>query len=104
MSKPIEHILCAAVHHENDKRYIHQPHNIFLGIVVTGYRRQHSIENLERITGIIGPAHIKGFLTSENRFVDRKEAYTIAFNANQIIGPNKGIPTNDIGLTSEDLY
>ncbi|MCC6818622.1 MAG: hypothetical protein IT245_07015 [Bacteroidia bacterium] len=59
---------------------------------------------MERITGEILPPCEKGFLTSENRFVDRKEAYTIAFNANQIIGPNKGIPTNDIGLTSEDLY
>jgi hypothetical protein len=48
--------------------------------------------------------HIQGFLTSENRFVDRKEAYTIAFNADQIIGPNRGDPENSIGLTSEDLY
>jgi len=42
--------------------------------------------------------------TNKNRFVNRKEAYQIAFNANQIIGTNKGYPINSIGLTSEYLY
>jgi len=42
--------------------------------------------------------------TNKNRFVNRKEAYQIAFNANQIIVPNKGYPINSIGLTSEYLY
>lgn len=47
---------------------------------------------------------VQGFLTNTNRFVTRKEAYKIAFEANQIIGPNKGRSENSIGLTSEDLY
>jgi hypothetical protein len=48
--------------------------------------------------------YIQGFLTDKNRFVDRQEAYKIAFEQNQIIGPNKGYETNCVGLTSEDLY
>lgn len=40
----------------------------------------------------------QGFLTSKNRFVDRKEAYLIALEANQIK------PTETKILISEDLY
>ena len=47
---------------------------------------------------------VQGFLTNTDRFVDRKEAYKIAFEADQINGPNKGRSENSIGLTSEDLY
>lgn len=46
----------------------------------------------------------QGFITNFGKFVDRKEAYKIAYAADQIIGPNKGCPDNEIGLTSEDLY
>jgi hypothetical protein len=47
---------------------------------------------------------IQGFLTNTDRFVNRKEAYKIAFEADQIIGQNKGYSENAIGLCSEDLY
>lgn len=47
---------------------------------------------------------VQGFLTNLNRFVSRKEAYKIAFLADQIKGPNKGKLEDSIGLTSEDLY
>jgi len=46
----------------------------------------------------------QGFLTNKNRFVNRKEAYDIAYKADQIVGPNSNRANNDIELTSEDLY
>ena len=42
----------------------------------------------------------QGFITSENRFVDRKEAWNIASKNNQIIRQSGGLGT----LYSEDLY
>lgn len=43
----------------------------------------------------------QGFVTSQNRFVDRKEAYEIALAADQLIGP----PLGEQGfLYSEDIY
>jgi len=41
----------------------------------------------------------QGFLTTTGRFVNRVEAYEIAYRANQIISENKGPQ-----LYSEDLY
>jgi hypothetical protein len=42
--------------------------------------------------------HIQGFLTNEDRFVDRYEASLIAFDANQISDPNITC------LYSEDIW
>lgn len=41
--------------------------------------------------------YIQGFLTSQNKFVDREEAAIIAFNMKQIVEEKKT-------LYSEDLY
>jgi len=43
---------------------------------------------------------IQGFVTSEGRFVDRKEAWIIAEKSNQIVRQSGGKGT----LYSEDLY
>lgn len=45
----------------------------------------------------------QGFITSENRYVSRKEAFKIAFAQKQIIH-NMFEEHEDIELTSEDLY
>ena len=45
---------------------------------------------------------IQGFLTSENRFVDRKEAMTIQKAAGKL--NTKGQPLDGQILFSEDLY
>lgn len=107
-----EFIICAASYYDDKKKHSVTPINIITGFVVCGRRHKNCYEIFKQITSystsqdaiILEATEKKGFLTNTNRFVDRKEAYTIAFNADQIIGPNKGCPTNLIGLTSEDLY
>lgn len=108
-----EYIICAANYY-NDGRSDHgfEPNNIKIGFVVCGRRHHNCIHTFAQIVGFpyteegqkIHLTEIQGFVTNTNRFVGRKEAYKIAFEANQIIGPNKGYPENNIGLTSEDLY
>lgn len=107
-----EFIICAANYYNDGEKYVHRPINIEYGYIICGRRHHNCIVTLTQIVGFpyneraleIKQTEVQGFLTNTNRFVDRKEAYKIAFDANQIIGPNKGIPENDIGLTSEDLY
>lgn len=107
-----EIILCAAIWYKNVPTAKLNPVNIQEGVVLCGYRHGHIIYQMLAMTGyrtvtyaIDGTGEYQqGFLTNTNRFVGRREAYMIAYEANQIIGPNKGCPTNEIGLTSEDLY
>lgn len=107
-----EFILCAANYYNDADVHDKQPVNIEVGFVICG-RRHYNCNYTFEFTTFYWPSELRnavrytavqGFLTNTNRFVDRKEAYKIAFGADQIIGPNKGCPTNDIGLTSEDLY
>ena len=107
-----EYILCAANFYQDNIRRVHQPKNITTGFVVCGRRHHNCIGTFAQIVRFpyskkankLQDTEIQGFLTNTDRFVDRKEAYTIAFNADQIKGPNKGHSENSIGLTSEDLY
>lgn len=107
-----EHILCAANHYDDGFGHPEQPYNIVIGFVVCGRRHSNCEHTFALITAQYDAARMhrlrsteaKGFLTSKNRFVRRQEAYAIAYAADQIIGPNKGRKTNEIGLTSEDLY
>jgi hypothetical protein len=47
----------------------------------------------------------QGFLTSEDRFVDRKQAFRIAYVAKQIVSrPVKETDNGVADLFSEDLY
>ncbi len=105
-------ILCAANYYNDGICHAHQPLNIHIGYVLCGRRHHNCITTFTIVVGFpytveghkIHSTEIQGFLTSDNRFVSRQAAYDIAYKANQIIGPNKGQPTNSIGLTSEDLY
>lgn len=107
-----EFILCAANHYDDGKKHTFSPKNIEQGFVVSGRRHHNCIETFAMIVGFpytdeghkIHRTEIQGFLTNLDRFVDRKEAYKIAFEAEQIKGPNEGRNENSIGLTSEDLY
>lgn len=107
-----EYILCAANRYDDGKKHEHQPININRGFVVCGRRHHNCIGTFAQIVGFpytelghrIHNTEVQGFLTNTNRFVTRKEAYKIAFDADQIKGPNKGYSENEIGLTSEDLY
>ena len=107
-----EKILCAATWYKDlplVKKFEDncRPYNCDRGIVFCGWRHANCLYSKCSLTGLRDAESgefVQGFLTSKNRFVDRKEAYSIAFKNNQIIGPNKGHETNEIGLTSEDLY
>jgi hypothetical protein len=107
-----ERIICAANYYQDGLIHQHQPKNISNGFVTCGRRHHNCIGTFALIVGFpyteeggkIQNTEVQGFLTNKNLFVDRKEAYKIAFKANQIIGPNKGHEENEIGLTSEDLY
>ena len=105
-----EYILCAAVWYKDlpmkrpevlDNRGF-RPYNVDRGVVISGWRHGNCIYQMVAITGLRSiPAEageeIQGFLTSKNRFVDRKEAGEIAFANGQ---------TDELKTTlySEDLY
>lgn len=107
-----EYILCAANYYNDGIKYDFSPKNIELGFVICGRRHHNCIDIFAKMVGFpyneeghkLHNSEIQGFLTNKDRFVDRKEGYKIAFEANQIKGPNKGYSENSIGLTSEDLY
>ena len=78
-----EYLMCAAIHVKDGKEHPHQPINIVSGFVVCG-RRHHNC--LTTLTLIDPKLHMKatyGFLTSENRFVNRAEARSIAIECGQ---------------------
>jgi len=107
-----EYILCAAIHYKdlplinNDiPSSLLRPVNCATGIVFCGFRHPHCLYQLVAITGIrsVKPEvgeYIQGFLTSRNRFVDRKEAAEIAIASGQIIKTEY----ENNSLFSEDLY
>jgi len=107
-----EYIICAANYYPDNKIHKYQPINIETGFVLTGRRHKNIHYTFTLISSFpfneyykeLHKNRIQGFITNTNKFVNRQEAYTIAFNAKQIIVPNKSYPTNEIGLTSEDLY
>ena len=72
------YILCAAIHFDNDIVYPHQPINIMSGFVITG-RRHNNIFitlkylNIDRFE--LGDS-IQGFITNDNKFVDRRPKYS----------------------------
>lgn len=107
-----EYILCAANHYHDGKIHTYQPKNVRRGFVICGRRHHNCIHTFALMVGFpyseealkLHDTEEQGFLTNTDRFVTRQEAYKIAFEADQIVGPNKGEPENYIGLTSEDLY
>lgn len=113
-----ERILCAAIHWDDGKEYVHQPFNVTTGYVFCGFRHGNCFSPAI-VLGVFRkrlrtlwrhPAYprnwhksrkeAQGFLTSYNRFVDRHEAWKIAEREGQIT--NK--PTHKGILFSEDLY
>ena len=89
--KNTERILCAAV--------------LFNGKIVAGYRHHSCWATIKNLSGS-EPNIIRennGFLTSHNRFVDRKEGYLIAKANDQLLMKPKKYDKDGI-LTSECLY
>jgi hypothetical protein len=98
-----ETILCSAIWYKELPTPVFNPVNIEKGIVFCGHRHPHCLHQQIAMTGKkqheVGE-YIQGFLTSENRFVDREEAAKIALVANQIDRLNY----SNKSLYSEDLY
>jgi len=96
----VPYILCSAIHILDGKLYSNQPYNIDTGLVVSGRRHSDCYTTLMGLCFkfVDGYKDIQGFITSDNRFVDRYEAYEIAVVSNQI-----EIRYNRL-LISEDIY
>lgn len=102
-----ETILCAAIWYKSAPSAHFQPRNIHKGVVVSGYRHSHCLAIFVSLTGKRGVEveageMVQGFLTSKNRFVDRKEAQIIhKTTVGKSFDPN-GYRGEE--LFSEDLY
>lgn len=102
MKKP--YIICAAVWFNDGVEREHQPINIDKGIVICGRRHHNCIMTMYVLNKKLaddcneynGKA-IQGFLTSDDRFVNRTTALEIAYDAGQVCS------MKDI-LISDDLY
>lgn len=103
----MEKVLCAAIWYKDlpSQGIMFQPINVNKGIVLCGWRHGSIIQQLFYTTGkrtvqfgkdAVGD-FTQGFLTSANRFVDRKEARDIFVNCG-------GTPEWGDQLFSEDLY
>ena len=87
-----EFILCAAINYH--------------GTIISGFRHADCYSLLKSLLPQISEEPERkdqGFLTSQNRFVDRKEAFQIAKEQKQIIH-HLFDDVDDNLLTSEDLY
>lgn len=87
-----EKIICAATWYKDFPKQIHSPKNIDRGVVIGGKNHAQIYTALNALTGkrectygedCCGEFE-QGFLTTENRFVGRKEAWLIANENNQI--------------------
>lgn len=105
-----EYILCAAVWYKKiqlKKDIPYQstnPKNCPIGLVFSGHRHGQCIYTKCAITGLSdceSGENEQGFLTNENRFVNRIEALEIAKDAGQL---KDGERISGIGLHSENLY
>lgn len=99
-----EKIMCAAIWYKDMPDAIIQVAGVDKGVVLCGYRHGHIIHQFVALTGkrsVTSEAgeYVQGFLTTTNRFVDRKEAALIAIIANQVNVTKVGKE-----LYSEDLY
>lgn len=87
----MEKILCTATWFKKGTCPEKGPKNIYVGYVICGYDRE-SIDNLHVHLTNDYPRNIEdvelGFLTTENRFVDRVEAMSIACKSDQVINKN----------------
>lgn len=103
-----EYILCSAIWYKHLPLINNEipkdlllPKNLDMGIVFCGLRHPHCLYQMVAITGKAqheAGEEVQGFLTSENRFVDRKEGAQIHVNN----GGKLNYSTNQ--LYSEDLY
>jgi hypothetical protein len=104
-----EFIVCSAILYDDGNKYPQQAVNIQTGLVICGLRHHNCITNASIMLGekynknLIGRDN-QGFLTSFNRYVNRKEGFRIALKNKQIIHNLFDESNVDQILCSEDLY
>ena len=115
-----EFILCAAIWINDGLKHEAQPENIESGYVICGRRHHNCYQTIKSLTNQtpndkIGPLinsmtveeqrKHQGFITSLDRYVDRKEGWNIAKANNQIqFGLTASENEDDSILISENLY
>ncbi|MGL6120671.1 MAG: hypothetical protein ACRC0V_09220 [Fusobacteriaceae bacterium] len=112
-----EFIICAAIWVNDKKKHKQQPTNIEIGFVVCGRRHNNCYQTIKDLKGDLKTyfesidisednyREHQGFLTSLDRYVDRKESWGIAKSNNQIqFGLTASENEEDSILISENLY
>ena len=104
----IEKIMCAAIWIKDENvQYTYYPTNVNYGLIVCGYRHHNCIEHISNLyekERLRNYEIIQGFLTDNNRFVDREEARIIAEKANQLLknhSTGKKLFSEDVWLINE---
>ena len=106
------YIICAATWFKDGQKHIHQPRNIDEGIVVCG-RRHHNI--YLTVADILKKDYkehtfddgVQGFLTSDDRFVDRKEGdlvVDLTMGSGSTGVACKNTNRNFIGIEKDEKY
>ena len=115
-----EFVLCAAIWINDGLIYDMQPDNIKTGFIICGRRHSDCYQTIKSLTGQTPSERIgtlinsmseeevrdyQGFMTSTNRYVNRKEGWQIAKANNQIqFGLKASENEEDSILISETLY
>ena len=112
-----EFILCAAIWVNDGLKHNQQPENIEIGFVICGRRHNNCYQTIKDLKGDVNTyfkslnmsddnyREHQGFITSLDRYVNRKEGWNIAKSNNQIqIGLDASENEEDSILISENLY
>jgi hypothetical protein len=112
-----EFILCAAIWINDKQLHKNQPENIKSGFVICGRRHNNCYQTITDLKGdykeYLKTLNIseedyrehQGFITSLNRYVNRKEGFKIAKNMKQIqFGLDFTADDEESILISENLY
>jgi hypothetical protein len=112
-----EFILCAAIWVNDKQKHEQQPANIEIGFVICGRRHNNCYQTIKDLKGDVNTyfksldmsednyREHQGFITSLDRYVNRKEGLNIAKANNQIqFGLRASGNEDDSILISENLY
>ncbi len=112
-----EFILCAAIWVNDGLKHNQQPENIEIGFVICGRRHNNCYQTIKDLKGDVNTyfkslnmsddnyREHQGFITSLDRYVNRKEGWNIAKSNNQIqFGLAASENEEDSILISENLY
>ena len=101
-----EKIMCSAIWVKDENvKYVHYPTNIEYGLIILGYRHCNCLEHLSNLyerKRMVAIGSVQGFLTNNNRFVDRVEARIIAESCGQIL--DSKYTSHGKELYSEDVW